>query len=198
MPLRDGKDKSLPSQGRHAHVMRKRSRLHMRLAYDFQPGGPSMGSPPSPPPHLIRPAVRRLLWSPRLLGPGPRGQGVRRNASSRRTCERPQNHLRGRSMASLLHRSHIPAMAFAIPDPVFGIPCSLAGASKSSEGDSPPMPGNSGFGRHSNQSVPGALVRCSLLFSLLTGNYRGERFVLDWPHYHPAAATNTGSGRSDQ
>ena len=85
----------------------------------------------------------------------------------------------------LLHRSHIPAMAFAIPDPVFGIPCSLAGVSKSSEGDSPPMPGNSGFGRHSSQSVSGALVRCSLLFSLLTGNYRGERFVLDWLHSKP-------------
>lgn len=46
----------------------------MRLAYDFQPGGLRTGSPPSPPPHSIRLTVRLLLRSPRLLGPGPRGQ----------------------------------------------------------------------------------------------------------------------------
>src|SRR5689334_987809 len=45
-----------------------------RLAYGFQPGGLRAGSPPSPPPHSIRPTVRRLLWSPRLMGPGPRGR----------------------------------------------------------------------------------------------------------------------------
>src|ERR1700730_5389793 len=38
------------------------------------------GSPPSPPPHLIRPTVRLLLRSPRLSGPGPH----RRPASKRR------------------------------------------------------------------------------------------------------------------
>jgi hypothetical protein len=37
-----------------------------RPAYDFQPGGLRAGSPPSPPPHSIRPIVRRLLRSPRL------------------------------------------------------------------------------------------------------------------------------------
>lgn len=31
-----------------------------------QPGGLRAGSPPSPPPHLIRPSVRRLLRSPRF------------------------------------------------------------------------------------------------------------------------------------
>jgi hypothetical protein len=36
-----------------------------------QPGGLRAGSPPSPPPRLIRPTVRRLLRSPRLSGPGP-------------------------------------------------------------------------------------------------------------------------------
>lgn len=46
----------------------------MRLAYDFQPGALSAGSPPSPPPRLIRPSVRRLPRSPRLMGPGPHGQ----------------------------------------------------------------------------------------------------------------------------
>jgi hypothetical protein len=50
------------------------SSLATRLAYAFQPSGLRTGSPPSPPPHSIRPTVRRLLRSPRLLGPGPRGQ----------------------------------------------------------------------------------------------------------------------------
>ncbi len=36
-----------------------------------RPGGLRAGSPPSPPPRLIRPTVRRLLRSPRLSGPGP-------------------------------------------------------------------------------------------------------------------------------
>lgn len=36
------------------------------------PGGLHAGSPPFPPPRLIRPTVRRLPRSPRLLGPGPR------------------------------------------------------------------------------------------------------------------------------
>lgn len=40
--------------------------LHIRLAYDFEPGGLRPGSPPSPPPHSIRPTVRRLLRSPRF------------------------------------------------------------------------------------------------------------------------------------
>ena len=31
------------------------------------------GSPPSPSPHLIRSTVRRLLRSPRFMGPGPQG-----------------------------------------------------------------------------------------------------------------------------
>jgi hypothetical protein len=43
-----------------------------RLAYDCRPGGLRAGSPPSPPPPSIGPAVRRLRRSPRLLGPGPR------------------------------------------------------------------------------------------------------------------------------
>jgi hypothetical protein len=37
-----------------------------------QPGGLRTGSPPSPPPRLIRPTVRRLPRSPRFSGPGPR------------------------------------------------------------------------------------------------------------------------------
>ena len=36
-----------------------------------RPSGLRTGSPPFPPPHLIRPSVRRLLRSPRLSGPGP-------------------------------------------------------------------------------------------------------------------------------
>ena len=40
--------------------------------YDGRPGGLRTGSPPSPPPRSIRPTVRRLPWSPRLSGPGPR------------------------------------------------------------------------------------------------------------------------------
>lgn len=34
-------------------------------------GGLRTGSPPSPPSPLIRPSRRRLLWSPRSMGPGP-------------------------------------------------------------------------------------------------------------------------------
>ncbi len=36
-----------------------------------RPGGLRTGSPPSPPPRLIRPIVRLLPRSPRLSGPGP-------------------------------------------------------------------------------------------------------------------------------
>ncbi len=46
--------------------------LHAAGPYDGQPSGLRAGSPPSPHPCLIRPTVRRLPWSPRLLGPGPR------------------------------------------------------------------------------------------------------------------------------
>jgi hypothetical protein len=43
----------------------------MRSAYECRPGGLRTGSPPSPPPRLIRPIVRLLPRSPRLSGPGP-------------------------------------------------------------------------------------------------------------------------------
>jgi hypothetical protein len=43
----------------------------MRSDYEFRPGGLRTGSPPSPPPRLIRPTVRLLPRSPRLSRPGP-------------------------------------------------------------------------------------------------------------------------------
>jgi hypothetical protein len=39
--------------------------------YERRPGGLRTGSPPSPPPRLIRPTVRLLPRSPRFLSPGP-------------------------------------------------------------------------------------------------------------------------------
>ena len=49
--------------------------------YDCRPGGLRTGSPPSPPPRLIRPTVRLLPRSPRLSGPGPHqrpyGRGIK-------------------------------------------------------------------------------------------------------------------------
>ena len=63
-----------PTPGTSLQYARSPRVRRIQLAYDFQPGGLRTGSPPSPPPHSIRPTVRRLLWSPRLLGPGPRGQ----------------------------------------------------------------------------------------------------------------------------
>jgi len=49
------------------------SRINGRAAGESsnRPGGLRAGSPPSPPPRLIRPTVRRLPRSPRLSGPGP-------------------------------------------------------------------------------------------------------------------------------
>lgn len=44
---------------------------HAASENSSRPGGLRAGSPPSPPPHLIRPTVRLLLRSPRLSGPGP-------------------------------------------------------------------------------------------------------------------------------
>lgn len=64
-----------------------------RLAYAFQPGGLRTGSPSSPPPHLIRLTVRLLLWSPRLLGPGPRGQ-LLSESGGRRLLLRDLNEFR--------------------------------------------------------------------------------------------------------
>ncbi len=40
--------------------------VDVRPAKAHQPDGPRTGSPPSPPPRLIRPNVRLLPWSPRL------------------------------------------------------------------------------------------------------------------------------------
>ena len=57
-------DKPPPRRGRPA-IGRPRDR-----AYDGRPGGLRTGSPPSPPPRSICPAVRRLPRSPRLSGPG--------------------------------------------------------------------------------------------------------------------------------
>jgi hypothetical protein len=50
------------------------NRPAMQSAYDRRPSGLRAGSPPFPPPHLIRPIVRLLLRSPRLSGPGPHQQ----------------------------------------------------------------------------------------------------------------------------
>lgn len=58
------------------HLMYRRRRGHMQLAYDCQPSGLRSGSPSFPPPPLIRPTVRRLLRSPRFMGPGPQRTGM--------------------------------------------------------------------------------------------------------------------------
>jgi len=67
-----GKNPALPSLTPRFHVLAPS--LAMQLAYGFQLGGLRTGSPSSPPPHSIRLTGRLLLRSPRLLGPGPRGQ----------------------------------------------------------------------------------------------------------------------------
>jgi hypothetical protein len=61
----------------------------MRSAYERRPGGLRTGSPPSPPPRLIRPIVRLLPRSPRLSGPGPHQRPCRSGVSCP-TRVRPQ------------------------------------------------------------------------------------------------------------
>jgi len=51
--------------------MDERDRSAIRSAYGRRPSGLWAGSPPSPPPRLIRPIVRLLPRSPGLSGPGP-------------------------------------------------------------------------------------------------------------------------------
>jgi hypothetical protein len=62
-----------------SHVCRHAPQHHGRThidrpsgrPYERRPSGLRTGSPPSPPPRLIRPTVRLLPRSPRLSGPGP-------------------------------------------------------------------------------------------------------------------------------
>jgi hypothetical protein len=64
-----------PVHASHPSPRRARPKSMAGRAADHmmdQPGGLRTGSPPSPPPRLIRPTVRLLPRSPRLSGPGPR------------------------------------------------------------------------------------------------------------------------------
>jgi len=58
------------------------------------------GSPPSPPPSLIRPSRRRLRRSPRLSGPGPRGYVTRAQGHG---CQRQQHPLLIEAHRALSH-----------------------------------------------------------------------------------------------
>ena len=76
-----------PQHHGRAHIDRPSGRL-----YEGRPGGLRTGSPPSPPPRLIRPTVRLLLRSPRFSGPGPPFIG--RMEASRDTQHRLRPRLR--------------------------------------------------------------------------------------------------------
>jgi hypothetical protein len=51
--------------------IRRATRKQYSAENECRPGELRTGSPPSPPPRLIRPNVRLLPRSPRLSGPGP-------------------------------------------------------------------------------------------------------------------------------
>jgi hypothetical protein len=67
------KSAGVPSRTVPRHACKDRSRRcgHAAGENSSRPSGLRAGSPPSPPPRLIRPTVRRLPRSPRLSGPGP-------------------------------------------------------------------------------------------------------------------------------
>ena len=84
-----------PTRGqfhRHAHnIMARRIVDRPRgRPYERRPGGPRAGSPPSPPPRLIRPIVRLLPRSPRLSGPGPHQRPHRSGSALSQARFRPQ------------------------------------------------------------------------------------------------------------
>ena len=67
------KSAGVPSRTVPRHACKDRSRRcgHAAGEKSSRPSGLRAGSPPSPPPRLIRLTVRRLPRSPRLSGPGP-------------------------------------------------------------------------------------------------------------------------------
>ena len=69
--VNDGRAGQRSRHARPSSIHARQIAPHAAGPYGGQPGGPHAGSPPFPPPCLIRPAVRRLPWSPRFLGPGP-------------------------------------------------------------------------------------------------------------------------------